>query len=115
MTVMEPRAPTERSRPPRSPRRSPRRACSSRPRALAVDTRARKAASDGGARGATLPGVTEDMLARLMAWTSRRWRRAAARVAELLSAAREAHVTCPRGTDLTLDLRGRAGSPTTAT
>src|SRR5215218_1883840 len=30
-------------------------------------TRARKAASDAGARGATLPGVTEDMLARLMA------------------------------------------------
>src|SRR5215475_3203991 len=29
-------------------------------------TRARKAASDGGARGATLPGVTEDLLARLM-------------------------------------------------
>ena len=30
-------------------------------------TRARKAASEAGARGATLPGVTEDMLARLMA------------------------------------------------
>jgi len=30
-------------------------------------TRARKAASDAGARGATLPGVTIDMLARVMA------------------------------------------------
>src|SRR3954447_3743767 len=30
-------------------------------------TRARKAASDNGARGATLPGVTEDMLARVLA------------------------------------------------
>ena len=30
-------------------------------------TKARKAATDGGARGATLPGVTASMLARLMA------------------------------------------------
>src|ERR1700748_1280512 len=29
-------------------------------------TRARKAATDNGARGATLPGVTQDMLGRLM-------------------------------------------------
>ena len=30
-------------------------------------------------------------------------------VAELLSAAGEAHVTCPRGTDITLELTGREG------
>ena len=32
-------------------------------------------------------------------------------VAELLSGAGEARVTCPRGTDLTLDLRGREAPP----
>ena len=36
-------------------------------------------------------------------------------VAALLDDASSAHVSCPRGTDLTLDLTARAGSPTTAT
>jgi leucyl aminopeptidase (aminopeptidase T) len=70
-------------------------------------TRARKAASDAGARGATLPGVTEDMLARLMACDFPTMAARSRRVAELLTNAEEAHVTCPRGTDLTLDLGGR--------
>jgi leucyl aminopeptidase (aminopeptidase T) len=72
-------------------------------------TRARKAASDSGARGATLPGVTEDMLARLMACDFPTMAARSRRVADLLTAAGEAHVTCPRGTDLTLDLSGREG------
>ena len=62
-------------------------------------TRARKAAK-AGARGATLPGVTEDMLARLMACDFATMSAARPRVADLLTAADEAHVTCPRGTDL---------------
>jgi leucyl aminopeptidase (aminopeptidase T) len=72
-------------------------------------TRARKAASERGARGATLPGVTEDMLARLMACDFELMAARSAAVAELLTAASEAHVTCPRGTDLHLDLTGRTG------
>jgi leucyl aminopeptidase (aminopeptidase T) len=72
-------------------------------------TRARKAASDAGARGATLPGVTEDMLARLMAADFPVMAARSGAVAELLTAADTAHVTCPRGTDLTLDLTGRLG------
>ena len=72
-------------------------------------TRARKAASDGGARGATLPGVTEDMLARLMTCDFPALQRRSIAVAELFTGAGEAHVTCPRGTDLRLDLTGRAG------
>jgi leucyl aminopeptidase (aminopeptidase T) len=72
-------------------------------------TRARKAASEHGARGATLPGVTEDMLARLMACDFPLMAARSRAVAELLSTADEARVTCPRGTDLTLDLRGREG------
>ena len=70
-------------------------------------TQARKAASDGGARGATLPGVTEDMLARLMSADFPAMAARSRAVAELLTDADRAHVTCPRGTDLTLDLSGR--------
>jgi leucyl aminopeptidase (aminopeptidase T) len=72
-------------------------------------TRARKAASEAGARGATLPGVTEDMLARLMACDFPLMRARSRRVAELLTEAREAHVTCPRGSDLRIELGDRAG------
>ena len=72
-------------------------------------TQARKRASDRGARGATLPGVTADMLARLMAIDFDLMRARSKAVAELLDAAESAHITCPRGTDLTLDLTGRSG------
>ena len=74
-------------------------------------TPARKAASASGARGATLPGITEDMLARVMAVDFDVMARRSRAVAELLQHATEAHVTCPRGSDLTLDLTGRAGLP----
>ena len=72
-------------------------------------TQARKAASDGGARGATLPGVTASMLARLMACDFETLQRRSAELARLLTAAGEARITCPRGTDLRLDLTGRDG------
>jgi leucyl aminopeptidase (aminopeptidase T) len=72
-------------------------------------TRARKAASDQGARGATLPGVTEDILARLMTADFDALRRRSATLAELLSSAAEARFTCPRGSDMRFDLTARAG------
>src|SRR5437588_5606757 len=72
-------------------------------------TRARKAASDAGARGATMPGVTTDMLARVMAVDFAALRARSAAVARALSDAEEAHLTCPLGSDLRLDLRGRDG------
>jgi leucyl aminopeptidase (aminopeptidase T) len=72
-------------------------------------TRARKAASEAGARGATLPGVTEDMLARLMATDFPLMAARSRAVADLLTSAREARVTCPRGTDFRVDLTGREG------
>jgi leucyl aminopeptidase (aminopeptidase T) len=74
-------------------------------------TRARKAANDAGARGATLPGVTEDMLARLMTCDFPALQRRSLALATLLTGASSAHVTCPRGTDLRLDLTGREGIP----
>src|SRR5436190_3299637 len=72
-------------------------------------TRARKAASDAGARGATMPGVTTDMLARVMAVDFAALRARSAAVARALSEADEAHLTCPRGSDFRLDLAGREG------
>ena len=72
-------------------------------------TQARKSATDNGARGATMPTVTADMLARLMDADFDVLRARSRALAELLSAADDAHVTCPRGTDLRLDLAGRVG------
>ncbi len=53
--------------------------------------------------------MTEDMLARLMAADFPAMAARSRAVAELLTASDRAHVTCPRGTDLTLDLSGRTG------
>jgi leucyl aminopeptidase (aminopeptidase T) len=72
-------------------------------------TRARKNATDKGARGATMPGVTEEMLARVMAVDFDTMAARSAAVAALLDDAAEAHLTCPRGSDLRLDLRDRRG------
>lgn len=70
-------------------------------------TAARKRATERGARGATLPTVTEDMLARLMAVDFDALRVRCRATADVLSAGEEAHITCPRGTDVRIDLRGR--------
>jgi leucyl aminopeptidase (aminopeptidase T) len=70
-------------------------------------TSARKRASEGGARGATMPGVTADLLARLMSADFDAMSVRCHAVAHLLSDADVAHLTCPRGTDMRFDLRGR--------
>jgi leucyl aminopeptidase (aminopeptidase T) len=72
-------------------------------------TTARKRATDAGARGATMPGVTADLLARLMSADVDALAQRCAAVADLLDDADEAHLSCVRGTDLHLDLSGRAG------
>jgi leucyl aminopeptidase (aminopeptidase T) len=72
-------------------------------------TAARKSATDRGARGATMPGVTEDMLARVMAIDFDAMARRSGAVAKLLDEGTRARVTCPRGTDFEVALDGRAG------
>jgi leucyl aminopeptidase (aminopeptidase T) len=74
-------------------------------------TTARKRASDAGARGATMPGVTEDMLARVMAVDFDAMAARSKAVAAVLDEGTRAHVWCPRGTDLRLALDGRPGIP----
>lgn len=72
-------------------------------------TMARKRASEAGARGATMPGVSEDMLARVMAVDFDTMAARSKAVAEVLDEGTQAHITCPRGTNLRLALDGRAG------
>jgi leucyl aminopeptidase (aminopeptidase T) len=70
-------------------------------------TAARKAASEAGVRVASMPGVTEDMLARLMDTDIRELRKRSTLIASQLSSGGEAHITCPHGSDLRLGLEGR--------
>jgi leucyl aminopeptidase (aminopeptidase T) len=70
-------------------------------------TKARKAAQDRGARGATLPGVERDMFARLMSAEFDLMAQRSARVAGLLTEAGEARFTCPKGSEMRFDLSGR--------
>src|SRR3954463_4108745 len=106
LTVMYPR-PTDGSQPP-APVGEALAACdvfiAQASRSLS-HTLARKRASEGGARGATMPHVPTDMLARLSSIDFDRLRSRSHAVAGLLSDAAEARVTCPRGSDLTLDLK----------
>jgi leucyl aminopeptidase (aminopeptidase T) len=74
-------------------------------------TAARRRATEAGARVATLPGVTEEMLARVMSADMEGLRRRGRAVAEALDAASEAHLADANGTDLTLDLSGRTAIP----
>jgi leucyl aminopeptidase (aminopeptidase T) len=72
-------------------------------------TSARREASEAGARIATLPGVTEEMLARVMSADMDGLRRRGEALAELLTAASEATITDANGSNLTLGLGDRAG------
>lgn len=74
-------------------------------------TAARKAATDAGARAATLPGATEEMLARVMSADMDELRRRGSELADLLTAGSEARITSANGSDLTLNIEGREGIP----
>jgi leucyl aminopeptidase (aminopeptidase T) len=74
-------------------------------------TAARKAATEAGARIATLPGVTAEMLARVMSADMEGLRRKGEAVADLLDRSAEARLSCPNGSDLRLGLEGRAAIP----
>ncbi len=74
-------------------------------------TTARKRASEAGVRGATMPGVTADLLARLMSADFDAMAERCRAVAQLLDGADEAHLECARGSDFRIDLRGRSAIP----
>jgi leucyl aminopeptidase (aminopeptidase T) len=72
-------------------------------------TQARFAANERGARIATMPQVTEDMLVRMMAPDYAEVRRRSGAVAKLLTDGREVHITSGAGTDVTFLVEGRRG------
>jgi leucyl aminopeptidase (aminopeptidase T) len=72
-------------------------------------TAARKAASDAGVRIGTLPGVTEEMLGRLMTGDLEEIRRRGWAVVTALNRGSEARITCGHGSDLRIGLESRMG------
>jgi aminopeptidase len=70
-------------------------------------TGARRAASAAGARIATLPGVTEDIMVRCMNADYTRIAERTRRICDLLAATRAVRVTAPAGTDITMLIAGR--------
>jgi leucyl aminopeptidase (aminopeptidase T) len=70
-------------------------------------TAARKRASEAGVRIGTLPGVTEEMLTRLMGADLEELRRRGWAICERLNGASEARITCRHGSDLRLGIEGR--------
>ena len=72
-------------------------------------TAARKAATDAGVRVGSLPGVTEEMLGRLMTADLKEIRRRGWAVTTGLNRSSEARITCANGSDLRIGLEGRMG------
>lgn len=70
-------------------------------------TSARHAATQAGVRIATLPGVTEDMLARLMNADMRKLRRRGSQLAAAMGDGEEVQITCKHGSDLRIGLGDR--------
>ncbi len=70
---------------------------------------ARKQASDNGVRIATLPGVTEEMLVRLMNADLDEVRRRSWAAVSTLNGGTEVRVTCPRGSDFRFGIEDRLG------
>lgn len=72
-------------------------------------TEARKLASEAGVRVGSLPGVTEEMLARLMTSDLEEIRRRSWAIVTALNRASEVRITCRHGSDLRIGLQGRTG------
>jgi len=76
-------------------------------------TQARKEASRLGKRGATLPGITKDTMARTLNADYHKIEKLTKRLARRLTQAKTACITTKKGTNLCLDLAGRPGHPDT--
>ena len=72
-------------------------------------TEARREATEAGVRIGSLPGVTEEMLERLMVGDLEEIRRRGWAIVTALNRGSEARITCPHGSDLRLGIEGRLG------
>lgn len=70
-------------------------------------TAARRAASDRGARCASMPLVTEEIMARALRADPGGLKRLGSAYAHALTEGSRVHITAPGGTDVTLDITGR--------
>jgi len=70
-------------------------------------TEARKAVTDAGVRVASMPGVTEEMLARVMGADMAMLQKRGTQLSRALGAGAEVRITCPHGSDLVLGLGSR--------
>ena len=76
-------------------------------------TKARRDACQRGTRVASLPGITGEMLARTMAADYEKIADLSKKIAAILTKGKEARLTTPAGTDLTMSLVGRTAEPDT--
>ncbi|MBD3285782.1 aminopeptidase [candidate division WOR-3 bacterium] len=70
-------------------------------------THARKQAIEKGARGATLPDVTEDMISRTMAADYKGIEKRTRKLAKIMAGAKRVHITTASGTDVEIVTEGR--------
>jgi leucyl aminopeptidase (aminopeptidase T) len=73
-------------------------------------TEARRAATEAGVRVASMPGVTSEMLARLMSADLIQLRKRGTAIGRAMGAGAEARITCARGSDLRLGLEDRTAT-----
>lgn len=71
-------------------------------------TDARRNACKKGARVATLPGITEDSMSRTLSADYQKIARLTKKLVRMLTKAKSAHIMTPTGTDLVMDISGRA-------
>ncbi len=72
-------------------------------------TDARREACSRGARIATLPGITEEIMTRTLDADYQRIAQRSRKIASVLTKARRIQVTTPGGTDITMSVEGREG------
>lgn len=76
-------------------------------------TDARREASQAGVRIATLPGISEDCMIRTLNADYKKIAYLTMKLNKILDEGKEAHVTTPAGTDITLPIEGMKGHPDT--
>lgn len=74
-------------------------------------TNARRNASALGARIATFPGITEDIMVRGLNADYKKIAALTIKIQEIMNDVNIVHVTAPNGTDITLDITGRKALP----
>ncbi|MBI2251714.1 MAG: aminopeptidase [Armatimonadetes bacterium] len=76
-------------------------------------TKARREANKSGARGATLPSITEDIMKRTLSADYIKIAKRSQKIAEILNQGRIVKITTPAGTKLTFSIEGREADPDT--